>query len=469
MAPPIEGETVPELSTTLVGVTSQISFSDLPDDAARAAELSLLDAIGVSLAATTSGEGAMRFVELALAEGGREDATVFGSDRRVPAAAAAFANGALAHALDFEDAIDGLPIHPNAQSIPALLALAEERDLSGERLITAIAVACDVTARLAAAAGSTIGARGWYPPPILGALGAAVGASNLLGLTPEKTKDALSLVISQATASGEVKHSPHSVIRAVRDGFASHAAVRSVQLAERGIVGFDHPLEGQKGFFATYAGGEYSAELILDGLGTRFWGAVVSYKPWPSCRGTHSFVEGALDLRDEFSLADVERIELLGAPVNRMLAEPIDEKRQPDEAINAKFSLPFTVASALVHGDISFASYTHEALRHPGVLDLAQRIDFVPDPAKDNDASMTHGELTVRLRDGRELHREVRTPRGNPSSPLSLDGLRAKFASCAMLASNSPTAERVQLAAGRILAIRDVENLRPVLPRLLAP
>lgn len=457
------------LSGAVVETTAAIRFADLDPDVVRAAQLSLLDAVGVSLAATRSDEGATSFTELVLAEGGRADATVLGTGRRVPAASAAFANGALAHALDFEDSIDGIPVHPNAQSIPALLALAEQRDLSGRQLLAAIAVACDVAARLAAAAGSRIGERGWYPPPILGALGATVGAANLVGLSPARTLDALSLAISQTTASGEVKHSPRSVIRAVRDGFASHAAVRSVELAERGITGFDAPLEGQKGFFATYAGGEYDADAILDGLGETFWGTRVSFKPWPSCRGTHPFVEGAIDLRDHFALDDIDRVVLLGAPVNRMLAEPIESKRRPTEAINAKFSLPFTVASALIHGDITFESYTDRALRDPRVMALAERIDFVPDRTKDNDASMTHGEITVHLSDGRALHRDIRTPRGNPASPIGVAGLREKFSTCAALSISEPSKDRVSAVADRILGIDRVTALRAELPSILTP
>ncbi|WP_403022109.1 MmgE/PrpD family protein [Salinibacterium sp. GXW1014] len=457
------------LSAELVGITSALTYADLQPDVRRAATLSLLDGLGVSLAATSEPGGPRRFTELVLDEGGRQDATVFGTGKRVPAASAAFANGALSHALDFEDSIDNLPIHPNAQSIPALLAVAEQRGISGERLICAMAIACDVSGRLAQAAGTAIGDRGWYPPPILGALGATVGASNLLGLSAAQTLDALSLAISQSTASGEVKHSPHSVVRAVRDGFASHVAVRSVELAERGITGFDAPLEGKKGFFATFAGGEYEREALLRGLGSSFWGTQVSFKPWPSCRGTHSFVEGALDLREQAPLLDIDRVELLGAPVNIMLAEPIDSKRRPSEAIDAKFSLPFTVASALVHGDVTFDSYTPAALSDPEVLALADRIDFVPDPAKARDESMTHGEITVILRDGRRLHKDIPTPRGNPTSPLGMAGLREKFVECVTRSITAPGAERAGALADRILSIADAENLREELPSILTP
>lgn len=455
------------LSKNLVGVTARLRIDDLPADAIRAAEQSLLDAVGVSLAAAGQDAGAAQFAELAIAEGGRPDATVFGTAHRVPAAAAAFANGAMAHALDYEDSVDGLPIHPHAQTVPAVLALAEREDVPGDRLITAIAIGCDVTARIAAAAGDEMGRRGWYPPPILGALGAAVASANLLSLDEAQTLDALSLVISQATASGEVKFSPRSIVRGVRDSFAAHAAVRAAELARRGITGFDAPLEGRYGFFATYAGGVYDPDPILDGLGTRFWGTQVSYKPWPSCRGTHSFVEGALRMRDQIRVDDIERITLWGAPVNAMLAEPIEAKRRPTEAINAKFSLPFTVASAFVHGELSLASFTDAAMRDTRVLALAERVTFIADPDKDVPEAMTHGEIAIELTDGRRMHEDVPAPLGNPASPLGIDRLREKFVDCAARAPRGMDRDEANQVADRILALRGVPALRSELGQIV--
>lgn len=455
------------LSRTVAEAVSGLRPSDIPDVAMRAAALSLMDGIGVALAGARAGEGVGAFVRLALEGGGREEASVIGTGARVPAAAAAFANGAMSHAIDYEDSIDGLPVHPHAQTLPAVLALAEREDAPGDRLLAALAVGCDVTARLAAVAGDRMGARGWYPPPILGALGAAMGAANLLGLSPDETLDALSLVVSQATASGEVKNSPRSVVRGVRDAFAAQAAVRAVELARLGVTGFERPLEGRYGFFATYTGGAVDASAVLDGLGTRFWGEQVSYKPWPSCRGTHSFVEGALELRRRIDVDDIERVELIGAPVNTMLADPEESKRRPVEAIDAKFSLPFTVASALVHGGIGLASYEQGALREERVLRLVDRIGFVADPDKDSPESMTHGETVIRLTDGRTIRHDVPVPLGNPSRPLGEEALRAKFVDCALVADGGAAPEGAAALSDRVLALGGSRGVRSELGEIL--
>ena len=173
-----------------------------PPDAIEAAKLSLLDAMGVSIAAGTLGEGCAPFVALARAQGGEPVCTILGFGDRATAAGAALANGALAHALDFEDAHDEAFVHPNAALVPVLLALAEARGgVSGESFLTALAVGCDLTCRLGIALSTGLAARGWYGPPILGGLGAAAGAACLLGLDERGVRDG---AVADARAAGQL-------------------------------------------------------------------------------------------------------------------------------------------------------------------------------------------------------------------------------------------------------------------------
>ncbi|GAA0895471.1 MmgE/PrpD family protein [Pseudonocardia zijingensis] len=451
------------VSRQLADVVVGCSERQVPGAAKEAAARSLLDAVGVSLAATGLGEGTAAFSDLVRAEAGHGASTLLWDHSRVPAAAAAFANGALAHALDFEDAVDGLAAHPNAQVVPAVLALAEEHDTTGAELLAAVALGCDVTCRVAELAGERMARRGWYPPPVVGAIGATVAGAVVAGLTAGQAVDALSLVISQSTASGEVKNSPDSVIRGIRDAFAAHAAVRAVQLASRGVRGFAAPLEGEAGFLATFAGAGLDANRLLDGLGEDFRGTAVSFKAWPSCRGTHAFVDAALRLRAEVDLDAVEAIELVGAPVNRMLAEPLAAKRAPRTTIDAKFSLPFTVALALVDGRVGLGSFARDQLSRPDLLAVARKVSFRPEPAWDTPARMTSGRLTLRHADGRAHVLEVARPPGGPDAPMSTDALVAKFVDCAAHAVHPP-ADPEDIAT-QLLGIGSAPSVRDLFAR----
>jgi len=446
------------VSAVLADFIAELTPDAVPAAALQSAALSLLDGVGVALAASRLGEGCEDFAALAIEAGGRADATVIGHGARVPAQAAALANGSMSHALDFEDSIDGVAVHPHAQVLPAVLALAEQRDIGGARLLASIALGCDITVRLGRSTGDALADRGWYPPPILGGLGATAACAFLVGLNSRQVLDALSLALHQVTASGEIKHSPASIVRGVRDGFAAQAAVQSVQLAERGVRGFDRPLDGESGFFATFAGGEYDPRALLDGLGRRWAGVATSFKPWPSCRGTHAFVQAALEARTRTRVDEILEVTLEGAPVNEMLAVPLAAKQRPTSAIDAKFSLPFTVATALVRGGVTLESFSPASLQSVDVLRVAERIRYVGDPS--GRFAMTAGRMSIRTSAGTSIVLEVEHPRGNPTDPIPVSELREKFVSCAAEAIIPFTRDRAESVADSILAVAAAPRLR---------
>jgi 2-methylcitrate dehydratase PrpD len=415
-----------DLSATLATHVARTSFEDLPPAAVAGAKRSLLDALGVTLAASTLGEGCRPFVDLVLADGGAPVSTVVGFGRKVPPAAAALANGAMAHALDYEDAHDGALVHPNAQTVPAVLALAETRPTSGREVITALAVGCDLVCRLGLALRDDPARFGWYPPAILQAFGAAAGAARVLGLDAGATLDALSLTLAQATGTAEMTRGARSVVRGVRDAFGAHAGVLAARLAQRGVHGFDRPFEGEAGLFALYAGGRYDAGVLTDGLGHRFEGAALSYKPWPSCRGTHAAIHGALELRaGGLDPSTVTAVRVVGSSLNRMLCEPRAQRTAPRTAIDARFSLPFTVARALVHGTVGLDAFAPPALSDPPVLVLAAHVRYVVD-GDDSPGAATRCRLEV---DAAGVTHRIAVDRapGGPDRPVPDAELRAKF------------------------------------------
>lgn len=414
---------------------AQVRFEDLPPAAVRAAKRSLIDAVGVSLAASSLGEGCAAFADEAR-EAGQGPATVLGFGFKAPPLAAALANGALAHALDFEDVYDGAPIHPNAALIPAALAVAEARGaVSGRDLLAALAVGCDIVCRLGLALKQNPDARGFYPPPILGAFGAAAAAGRVLGLTAVQMEDAFALTLGQATASSQFKTTPDSMVRAVRDAFAAHAGALSARLAARGVRGFEGAFEGKAGFYALYGGGDFDRDILLGDLGVRFEGEQVGFKPWPACRGTHAAIESALALRPGLAIGDIAEVVVTGAPLMTMLAAPIAQKQAPATAIDAKFSLPFTVAVALVHGEVTLERYFAPGLADPAVLALAARIRFEVDDSVQGLAAAVAGSIRIVLTDGRVLQASRTSPLGAPDNPISDEDLRAKFLACAAYAA----------------------------------
>lgn len=403
----------------------------LPQAALEAARLSLVDAIAVMLAASGLGEGCEACADVARLSGAGS-CVVIGHGFRTSASMAAFANGAMAHAMDFEDTHDHAIAHPHAAAVAAALAISDMRSgVDGEELLASIAIAGDLVCRIAGAFEVNPDNFGWHTTPWLGVFGAATTAGRLLRLNEAKMLDAWSLAMSQMGSFGELKNSPSSHVRAIRDGFAAQAGVMGALLAQRGVKGYADPLQGAAGFFAAVARGQYEPARLTGELGARLMGTEVSFKPWPCCRGTHAYVDAALRLAARMEIVPdrIERIDVVINEKNRMLCEPQAMKVRPDTAINAKFSIPYTTAVALLRRSVGIGSFATETLRDPAILSVAGKVHHTVDasiPLRD----VTRGSVTLRLAGGGVETEQIVHAAGHPLHPMTPETFRAKFDDC---------------------------------------
>jgi len=448
-------------SLTLAKHIVDTDYDDIPRDVAAVTKRSLLDGIGVILAAGKLGEGCKQFVTLAMEQGGKKESTILGFDAKVPACMAAFANGSMSHALDFEDTHDRALVHPNAAAIPAALAIAESLgNVSGKELMTALALGSDLVARLGLAVKENAVEHGWYMPPILEAFGATAAAGKLLKLDAERIRDAFSLTLCQATCSAELIYSSHSMIRAIRDAFSAKAGLLSALLAQKGITGFQQPFEGRAGLFNNYSRGKWDPLSLTNGLGKIFEGAHVSFKPWPSCRGTHAYIEATFQILEEHPLKPVEikEINLTVNSMNKMLCEPLENKKNPATAIEAKFSLPFIVATAIVHGTVTLDHFNPQGLSDPLVLGLARKVSY----GVDENLSLrqaTQGSLRIETQNGRTYSKSSAFPCGHPDNPMSDEAFVSKFMDCARYSAKNFSKRALNKIVALILNLEEIKDI----------
>lgn len=449
-----------ELTNAVTRQMSSFGAQDLSPSASAAAKHVLLDATGVILGAS----GFSREIEpfVAIARGmGLGPCRILGTAHSVSPVMAALANGSMAHALDYGDTFERAPGHPNASLVPALLALAQLRGpVDGPRFLAALAMGCELSCRLGLAARQSLEVGGWYPPPIFAGFGAALASAHLLGLDAQKMTDALSLALCQVTMPGEIKYSKRTVIRAIREAFPAQAAVQAALLAEQGVAGFEQPLEGKSGFFALYAGGQFDPEVLSAPLEGTLAIEQLTFKPWPSCRGTHPHIELALRLHAEhgFGIGEIETICVGVGPLQVMLVEPIARKRAPEVAIDAKFSVQFCTATALVTGSVGLESFSDAQLRDPAILALAARIDA--EPAPDSGAWRgIGGSVEIVLTDGRVLRAAQDQTLGCTEKPLSEAELIDKFTDCASRAAVPMAAGEARRLAAQILNLEECADV----------
>jgi 2-methylcitrate dehydratase PrpD len=437
------------ISRAIAAHVAGLRFDALPPATVHATRRALLDALGVMLGASGLGEDAGPYRAHALAAQG--PARLLGFAERSTPALAALANGALAHALDFGDTFDAGPAHPNAALVPALLALADaDPAIDFATFLTAMAAGSDLACRLSLAPARAYEEGGWYPPPLVNLIATAAGCARLIGLDAGGIRDAMGLALVQGSFPSEIKYDGSSPLRGVREGFVARAAVEAALLASAGARGFAEPLEGKAGFFAVYGGG-VRADVLLDDLGERFLSDQVSFKPWPACRGTHPYIEAALALRTTIDLAAIERIEAETGPIQEMLIRPQPSKAAPDQPIHAKFSIPYTVAAALIDGEVTLASFAPGRIADMTTRALAVKVVERRNPDWTR-AEAASGSLTFVMHDGTTHTHRVMQAAGHPDRPIDDSTLIAKFADCAACAAAPLARDDALTLAERILA-----------------
>lgn len=427
---------------------AELTLDALPEATRHTTRRVLLDAVGVTLGATGLGEDAAPYRRHA--EGTPGPSRLIGFSGSSTPALAALTNGALAHQLDFGDTFDAGPAHPNAALVPALLALADARpQLAFGEFLVAMAAGSDLACRLSIAAPRPYEEGGWYPPPLVNLIATAAACARFIGLDADGIRHAMGLALLQGSFPSEIKYDATSPIRGVREGLVARAAVEAALLAEAGATAFAEPLEGRAGFFAIYGGGA-PRDALLDELGETFLGDQVSFKPWPACRGTHPYIEAALLLSDRIDPARVVRIEAETGPIQEMLIRPQPVKAEPTRAIEAKFSIPYTVAAALIDGAVTLDSFSATRIADPATRTLAHKVveRRNPDWGRSEAAS---GSLTVTCDDGTTLTHRVIQAAGHPDRPMDNESLIAKFIDCAAHAAQPIAPDPARTLALQIL------------------
>ena len=447
----------------LAGFAAGLTFGQLPPAIVDLAKQLTLDTLGTALAATTLGSGCKELVAVMEALGGKPESTLLGRTQCIGAMNAACANGALAHALNY-DAIGVETGHTGVVCFAAPFAMAEAAaPISGKQFLTAAVVAGEVTARLTRAAvhgGGRLSRRvlgGQY----FGYAGVAAGVARVLRLDASQMHSAFGLALMQTAGSRQIVIGGDPPAKAIYAGFPNQAGVLAAQLAQAGVDARIDAFEGEAGIFGVATDGRFDAESLTHHLGHDFAVAAVSFKPWATSAHVTPFIEAALDLRSKHEVRepDIESIELVGDPHIRDWFEPLGERRRPSNAASAANSTMFAVAHAFVHGAVPLSAFSITGLRDENVLQLADRIRYQLVGGYEG------GGVTVRFRDGRVIETHVAKPLGDPSRPMSRERIEAKFRDCCAHAPFLPpgAAESLIALIERLETLEDVGTLRALL------
>lgn len=457
--------TTQDLSSDFSSFAASCRYEDLPGDAIDIAKRSILDLLGVSLAAGGVVPAIARIMELMDETGGKPECSILGFPQRAPALMAAFANGAMAHCLDFDDqGADGH--HPSSSLIPAVLAAAERKGgVSGRRLITAVALGQDLFLRMRR---NIAQRQDWHMTTVLGVFSATAGVCHVLGLDAKQTANALGIASLGSCGTLELRYGTESELAQLYAGFVAKSAMLSALLAQKGVTGTQSVFEGRAGVFNTYFAGQYDRAAMVAGLGRTFAGGTLQYKPWPTCGLSHTYIHATLELLRQHGLAasDIAEIRPHVGDFQQQMCYPLEARRRPATPMDARFSLPFALACAVVHGRVGVQHFTDHALRDAAVLDVAARVVPVDDSALDWRAEMPIARVDIVTRAGIVLTGRGEGTPGSREQPMGWPQLARKFDECAALAAHPPSAHAVAEVQRRVMCLQDVDDASDIVRAL---
>ena len=408
---------------------ANLRFEDLPAEVVDRTKLLFMDLSGIivrSLELDSTQVLMESLKDLNLDQGALQ---VLGSTERWRPQAAALITGAAAHSLDFDDTHAAAQLHPGAPIIPAALAAAQMQGASTRDLIVAIVAGYEVMIRVAY--GVTVlrhSERGFHPSATVGVFGATAAAGSIFKLSPAQMEHAFGTALSESAGTGQFAVNGAWTKR-FHVGNAAAGGLLAASLAKRGFTGATQAFEGREGFFNVYSPAP-QPEKAVEGVGTVWEILQTGLKPYPCCRGIHAPLDAvmALHARHDIRIDSIESVRVGMAKRSvYVVGEPQDRRRNPKNVVDCQFSTHLCLSVALKHRHMGLDDY-EPALKDPEIHALMQRIDVYEDAeCEANFPTAFSGVVEIRLRDGQVLREFVYAPRGEPSTMLTAQELRAKF------------------------------------------
>lgn len=408
---------------------SEIEFADLPEDVVAATRLRILDVAGLSIAggATAFGQAVRRATE------SRSDAgcRLWGTGRRASMADAAFVNGALSQALEYDDTHNESIVHMSSPAVAAALALADGGSTNGRSVILAVAIGNEISSRAGSVAPGQFHKRGFHPSGLFAPFGTTFLAGRMLGLDEAQMVAGAGIVGS--FAAGLIQcWADGTQSKFLHPGWAAQSGIRAAQLAREGVTGPVEIFEGRFGLFASHlqdGASEPAFARLHARLGERWDSRNASFKPFPAAHVIHPYIDAALRLRERHNLTPdwIARVTVPVAPyIVGIVCEPLAEKRRPRTDSHGRVSIQYTLAEALVRGTLGRHAYSPASLSDPGILSLADRIDIAVDPRLPGPEQFK-GIVRITLADGTEIEEVEEHNRGSAENPMTIEEIVAKF------------------------------------------
>jgi 2-methylcitrate dehydratase PrpD len=447
-----------DLTRQTANFVASLKPADFPDRCSEAARIGIIDCIGVMIAGAA--EQPVRIVSAMLAASTQNDgAPEIPSGRNLAASDAALVNGVAAHVLDYDDV--ALAGHPSAVLVPAILAEGWSLDASGLDAVAAYVGGYEVWAQLAALEPGHLHERGFHPTAVMGALATAAACARLRGLGPDRTAHAIAIAAS--LASGLVANFG-TMTKSLHAGRTAQSGVIAARLAEQGFTASLDVLEHQTGFLRAHSpsGTPHIEDGTIDiGSNWRLADLGINVKRYPTCYATHRSIDAMLGLVGAHKLKpdDVQEIRVHTGVTQKLMLR----NSNPRTGLEAKFSMEFAMAAALIAGRVGLSELTDEFVSRPEVGAAVAKVRCITtDEIMPGDQPFAPADqVSVVLASGEVLeHAPIVYAKGSWQKPLTREELEDKFLDCATRVFSRADAEILFDQLWRLQEISSIRDLR---------
>ena len=428
-----------DVTRTLAHYVVTAKYDDLPTNVRKEGVRTLLNWVGVAI-----GGSRHQTVDIAIAAltpfSGPAQASLFGRRERFDIMNAAFLNGVSSHIFDYDDTHLKSIIHPGGPVASAILALSEMQAVSGKEFLNALVLGVETECRIGNAVYPNHYDVGWHITGTAGVFGSAAAVGKLLNLNEQQMVWALGLAASQPVG---LRESFGSMNKSFNPGRAASNGIFAAMLASKNFTSSDGMIEAKRGWANTISTKQDYNEITGD-LGKRYETALNTYKPFACGIVLHPAIDAAIQLRNENKLT-ADQIERVDLKVHPLVLE-LTGKKTPREGLEGKFSIYHAVAVAIVEGAGGEKQFSDRAVSDPTIVALRSKVIPVITPGIDP----AQVDMTVVLRDGRQLHRRIEHAIGSVETPMNDKQLETKFADLADGVLPAATVRRVMDACWNI-------------------
>lgn len=435
----------------------------IPPNVVGYGKLLLMDTFGVAMA-NIELEHAQAIRRVVMDMESKPVSTLWGSCEKVQVCDAVLYNGGLIHGSDYDDTHVAGIVHPSAAVLSTAIAVGEAVGAAGSEIYEAVIVGWEVIVRLALAARGKFHDAGYHGTAIVAPFAAACVAGKLLKVTEDVLVNALGICGSQAAGIQEFLRDG-SWVKKLHPGWGAHSAIYAVRLANAGFTGPRKVFEGEFGVWKSHFGTSEGLD-VFDDLGRVWHTPEITFKMYPVCHMTHSFIDCMFKARNEFRVhpEDIERIECrIEERCYHIVCEPEAAKKNPETDYMMRFSLPYVVAVSLLKGKVSPWEIDMRLTQDPKVRLLMSKVVCIADDSKGNPGYFP-GWIKLYLKDGTEQVYDQRCEMGTPENPVDMDAVMEKFRNNL---EHFYTEDQIERLSDTIQDIDKLEDIKELLDCLL--